>query len=70
MEINIKIEAGKDTTKKVKKVLWMLVKTGDKELGNIAAINEVPVSGVLWREIDSIVKEMVTLRKKEIKTKK
>lgn len=70
MDITIRITDDKDKTKKVKRIMMVVYKSKKKGYESIVAVNELPKKSSFANEVDIIAKEMVELRKQELKDNK
>ena len=67
MDITLRFTDNKDKTNKMKRVMMVVYKSKEKGYESIIAVNELPSRSVLAKEVNMIAKELVALRKQELK---
>lgn len=69
MTIILKIQKAKDKTGKIKRVMWITLKTDIEGIGTFSSVSALGSRTPLSKEINTIVSEMLRLKKAEIKAK-
>lgn len=70
MDITLRFTDNKDKTNKMKRVMMVVYKSKEKGYESIIAVNELPSRSILAKEVNMIAKELVALRKQELKDNK